>query len=92
MIGLGMEADAPAVPIQLPLADGVHLRWSFRRDLGFPWWGYFLFRRPSDEGRRVCLSTCASAVSPSLALYPACPAQGAHAPAISVDYRLIDKR
>lgn len=57
MIGLGMEADAPAVPIQPPLANGVHLRWSFRRNLGFPWWGYFLFRRPSDEGRLVCLST-----------------------------------
>ena len=27
------------------------------RDLGFPWWGYYLFRRGADEGGLVCLAT-----------------------------------
>jgi hypothetical protein len=56
VIGLGVQADAPAVDIQPPLPDGVHLRWGFRRELGFPWSGYYLFRRPSREGRPRCLA------------------------------------
>ncbi len=56
MIGLGVESDAPPDPIQPKLADGVHLRWQFQRELGFPWYGFFLFRRAHAEGKRVCLS------------------------------------
>ncbi|MGN8106877.1 hypothetical protein ACTJLB_02680 [Paraburkholderia sp. 22098] len=43
--------------VQPPLATGMHLRWAFERELGFPWWGFYLFRRPSSrEGERTCLS------------------------------------
>src|SRR5262249_16461173 len=30
--------------------------WAARRQLGFPWWGYYLFRRTSGETELVCLS------------------------------------
>lgn len=33
-------------PPQPPLPDGIHLRWAFERTAGFPWYGYYLFRRP----------------------------------------------
>jgi hypothetical protein len=56
MIGLGIEGDAPPVDIQPKLANGVHLRWAARRQLGFPWWGYYLFRRTSGETKPLCLS------------------------------------
>ena len=39
MIGLGVSDD------HSKLAKGIHLRWSFKRDRGFPWYGYYLFRR-----------------------------------------------
>lgn len=57
MAGLGVNADLPAVPIQPPLADGMHLRWAFARELGFPWWGFHLYRRPSlRDDKRTCLA------------------------------------
>lgn len=56
MSGLGVLGDQPADPHQAPLADGIHLRWGFRRELGFPWHGFHLFRRPSRPGNAFCLS------------------------------------
>jgi len=56
MTGLGVADDQPPDSYQAPLADGVHLRWSFRRELGFPWYGFYLFRRPSRPGSAFCLS------------------------------------
>jgi len=57
MIGLGVQADQPVAPIQPPLADGIHLRWAVARELGFPWWGFYLYRRPSlKDGERTCIS------------------------------------
>lgn len=50
MIGLGSLGH----PV---LRDGVHLRWQARRELGFPWYGYGLYRRPHRAGRFLCLST-----------------------------------
>lgn len=50
MVGLGMKNDQPANSIQPPLADGIHLRWAFKRELGFPWYGYSLFRRNHSLG------------------------------------------
>ncbi|XXX81480.1 hypothetical protein WMF30_22240 [Sorangium sp. So ce134] len=32
-----------------PLAPGVHLRWAFSPEIGFPWGGYHLFRREHQE-------------------------------------------
>lgn len=57
MTGLGVLGDQPPDPYQAPLADGIHLRWGFRRELGFPWHGFHLFRRPSRAGARFCLSS-----------------------------------
>jgi hypothetical protein len=56
MVGLGIKGDTPPNPLQPPLADGIHLRWAFTRDLGFPWYGFYLFRRPHREGNPLCLS------------------------------------
>ena len=57
MTGLGVLGDQPPDPYQAPLADGVHLRLGFRRELGFPWHGFHLFRRPSRAGALFCLSS-----------------------------------
>jgi hypothetical protein len=56
MIGVGLQSDAPSVPIQPRLDDGVHLRWATRRDLAFPWFGFFLYRRASGDFESVCVS------------------------------------
>jgi hypothetical protein len=56
MTGLGVAQDQPADPYQAPLTDGIHLRWGFRRELGFPWHGFYLFRRPARPGTPLCLS------------------------------------
>ncbi|HEU4793610.1 MAG TPA: hypothetical protein VFS96_08125, partial [Nitrolancea sp.] len=56
MIGLGVKGDSPPNELQPPLVDGVHLRWAFKRDLGFPWYGFYLFRRRHQRGRPICLS------------------------------------
>ena len=49
MIGLGVLNDIPPVSLQPPLSNGIHLRWSFQREVGFPWHGYYLFHRPQFE-------------------------------------------
>lgn len=55
MAGLGTLNDVPPNTIQPKLVDAVHLRWAFRADLGFPWHGFYLFRRPSRRENRHCL-------------------------------------
>ena len=57
MIGLGIKNDQPPNTLQPKLVDGVHLRWAFKRELGFPWYGYSLFRRNHGQGDPVYLST-----------------------------------
>jgi hypothetical protein len=56
MVSLGVVGDTlpdlPPVdpPLKLePLKDGIHLRWLYI--LGFPWYGFYLFRRRSLEPR-----------------------------------------
>ena len=56
MIGLGVLNNQPANSYQAPLVDGIHLRWGFLRELGFPWYGFYLFRRPAQSGQPLCLS------------------------------------
>jgi hypothetical protein len=57
MLGLGIEGDAPPNTLQPALPDGMHLRWAFEPTRGFPWFGYYLFRRESREkGERVCVT------------------------------------
>ena len=55
MAGLGVENESPPDPLQPPLKDGIHLRWQFGAARGFPWYGYYLFRKPHDEGDPVCV-------------------------------------
>jgi hypothetical protein len=57
MMTLGVLGDAPPNDMQPPLPDGMHLRWSFEPAKGFPWYGYYLFRRPTREKQdRTCIS------------------------------------
>ena len=57
MVGLGITGDSPPNSIQPPLTDGVHLRWAFQPSRGFPWYGYYLFRRRHQKGKPICIST-----------------------------------
>lgn len=50
MVGLGIENDAPPDERQPQLVDSVHLRWAFKPERGFPWHGYYLFRRKHIPG------------------------------------------
>ncbi|MGB1250218.1 MAG: fibronectin type III domain-containing protein [Candidatus Promineifilaceae bacterium] len=43
--------DVPDAPF---LKDGIHLRWAFARASGFPWHGFYLFRRKSERGKHLC--------------------------------------
>jgi hypothetical protein len=55
MVALGIEGDAAPNPLQpAPLVDGVHLRWACAHELGFPWYGFHLFRREHQEGKPQC--------------------------------------
>src|SRR5436190_2472303 len=56
MVGLGTWGDTPPNSEQPPLSDGIHLRWAFKRELGFPWYGFYLFRRVHDPGTLSWLS------------------------------------
>lgn len=47
MVALGTLGDAPPNDMQPALEDGIHLRWAFPPARGFPWFGYYLFRRPT---------------------------------------------
>ncbi len=47
IIGLGVEGDVPGPGTETVLPDGIHLRWQFKHERGFPWHGYYLLRRPS---------------------------------------------
>lgn len=57
MLTLGIVGDTPPNSLQPPLDDGMHLRWSFRPAKGFPWYGYYLFRRPARKRQKgLCIS------------------------------------
>ena len=57
LAGLGMEENVDRHPPSQPhpLADGVHLRWSFGAEREFPWHGYYLLRRPRFRGEKFCI-------------------------------------
>ena len=55
VVGLGSASD-PA------LQDGDHLRWAFRYDLGFPAYGFSVYRRACDDEARRCLNLCSARV------------------------------
>jgi hypothetical protein len=56
MVGLGTSKDTPPNSEQPPLVDAIHLRWAFKHELGFPWYGFYLFRRLHDAGTTSWLS------------------------------------
>src|SRR5437763_832392 len=57
MVGLGIENDNPQPPsFQPKLADRIHLRWQSKSELGFPWYGYYLLRRPTRGTDPACVS------------------------------------
>ena len=64
MVGLGILNDIPPNSIQPELVDGIHLRWAFKRDLDFPWYGYYLFRRKHREGNLISLQQMMSSYQP----------------------------
>ncbi len=56
MVGIGSANDVPPNSEQPRLGDGIHLRWAFKRELGFPWHGFYLFRRVHQAGTLSWLS------------------------------------
>lgn len=64
MIAIGVDGDAPPIALQPPLVDGIHLRWAFPRARGFPWYGYYLFRRPHEFRGERCLAQELAAHAP----------------------------
>ncbi len=56
MLGVGID-DFRQPGVGLPeVPDGIHLRWSFARERGFPWFGYYLFRRDRFQAKPRCYS------------------------------------
>ncbi len=74
LFGLGVLNDTPPNALQPPLVDGMHLRWAFRHDRGFPWYGFFLFRRLSRPNGEHALS---QALDPAQGGPPPGPTGGA---------------
>lgn len=56
MSALGVMGYDQPPPHQPRVVDGIHLRWAFPRDVGFPWYGYYLYRRPSVARHTRCFS------------------------------------
>jgi hypothetical protein len=52
-LGLGVIADEPAGANTV--VGGIHLRYGFARERGFPLHGYYLFRRPHRESKPICI-------------------------------------
>lgn len=55
MVGLGTLQDSPGNSLQPPMVDAVHLRWAFSPARGFPWHGFYLFRRDHQLQDGHCL-------------------------------------
>src|SRR3954469_20744969 len=56
MLVLGIEGDHPPDAGQPALPNGIHCRWLFAPERGFPWFGFYLFRRESQPRQPRCLS------------------------------------
>src|SRR3954447_15705569 len=64
MIALGVLGDQPVSPYQSVLLKGMHVRWGFASDRGFPPHGFHLFRRPARPGSLLCLSAVTGGLKP----------------------------
>lgn len=67
ILALGILNDAPVDPVQPPLADGIHLRWAFPQEKGFPLHGFYLFRREHRPRGPLCLRPLLEGLSPGSA-------------------------
>ncbi len=56
LLVLGIAGDHPSDAGQPALPDGIHCRWLFAPERGFPWFGFYLFRRESQPRQPRCLS------------------------------------
>jgi hypothetical protein len=58
LLTLGVVGDdRPLRDMQPPLPEGIHLRWGITPERGFPWYGFYLFRRPSlTSGVATCVA------------------------------------
>ena len=66
LLSLSIIGDIPPLTDQPTLPNGIHLRWAFDRNAGFPWYGFYLFRRPTPlgGGSTVCLSSQLGSYAP----------------------------
>ena len=55
MVGLGTLQNEPGNPLQPKLVDAVHLRWACGPGIGFPWHGFYLYRRNARAGKKFCV-------------------------------------
>src|SRR5947209_4648214 len=67
MVGLGVKDDVPPNQYQPILRNGVHLRWLFNKNLGFPWYGFTLFRRIHNRGGDICVTGGGTQISTGVA-------------------------
>ncbi|HEX5718724.1 MAG TPA: hypothetical protein VF179_21365, partial [Thermoanaerobaculia bacterium] len=56
LLALGILDDQSVDPERPALVKGTHLRWAPAQELGFPWHGFYLFRREHQPRILVCLS------------------------------------
>ncbi len=56
LLTLGILEDKPPDADQSKLPNGIHCRWLFPPERGFPWHGFYLFRRESTPRKPLCLS------------------------------------
>jgi hypothetical protein len=72
VLALGAVGDNRPLPaLQPPLKEGIHLRWAFDPSLGFPWYGFYLFRRLSlTGGTAICASSQFTGLTPGAKTSP----------------------
>ena len=58
LAALGVVKDRPPLGSRQPeLTKGIHLRFAFAPERGFPWYGYYLFRRQHPKSEPQCLNS-----------------------------------
>ncbi len=64
LVGIGVDGTAPGDPDQPKLDPGIHLRWAFPREGGFPWHGFYLYRRKHGGEKSQCLHDGLAQIAP----------------------------
>ncbi len=63
-LGLGITGDLPPTSLQPQVRNGVHIRCATSFAKGFPWFGFYLFRRPRRTQLEKCLAQQLAALQP----------------------------